>query len=239
MSDGSVCTPLPPRTSVSPDQAFGTKSCTCTYDLFSLEDPPLCFKLIPIRTWTNPAGGMATPGSQLGQLPIATMGFKAMLPSGLDVEAVSTSDFGVSGTDHGVGRVIIAEVVDDAVIGGGLREQISVTKALTGTVAARLTDDDPDNDATVISIANGDAIRRFPQDGTTTKGQPPIEQLEWIVDGVRFSVVIQLDPDAVLTNPTFDESISQFIDSFAPLGIPDSTLQAASANHRGRDAVTW
>ena len=217
MFDGSVCTPLPTPTSVSPDQAVGTKSCTCAYDLFSLEDPPLCFKLIPIRTWTNPAGGMAIPGSQLDQLPIATMDFKPMLPSGLDVEAVSTSDLGVSGTDRGVGRVIIAEVADDALIGGGLREQISITKALTGTVAARLTDDDPDNDATVVSAANGDAILRFPQDGTTPKGQPPIEQLEWIADGVRFSVVIQLGPDAVLKTPTYDESISRFIDSFAPI----------------------
>ena len=49
-----------------------------------------------------------------------------MLPFGLDVEAVSTSDFGVSGTDRGVGRVIIAEGADDALIGGGLREQISI-----------------------------------------------------------------------------------------------------------------
>ena len=239
MSDGSLCTPLPPPTSVSPDQAVGTKSCTCAYDLFSLADPPLCFKLIPIRTWTNPAGGMAIPGSQLDQLPIATMDFEPMLPSGLDVEAVSTSDFGVSGTDRGVGRVIIAEVADDALIGGGLREQISVTKGLTGTVKARLTDDDPDNDAAVISAANGDAILRFPQDGRTTKGQPPIEQVEWIADGVRFSIVIQLGPDAVLTNPTFDEPISQFVDSFAPLGILSSTLQAAPDNHRGPGAVGW
>ena len=97
---------------------------------------------------------------------------------------------------------------------------------------ARLTDDDPDNDATVISGANGDAILRFPQDGSTTKGQPPIEQLEWIADGVRFSVVIQLGPGAVLRNPTFDESISQFVDSFA-------LLESAPDNHRGPGAVGW
>lgn len=239
MSDGSVCTPLPTPTSVSPDQAVGTKSCTCAYDLFSLEDPPLCFKLLPIRTWTNPAGGMAIPGSQLDQLPIATMDFKPRLPSGLDVGAVSTSDFGVSGTDPGLGRLIIAEVADDALIGGGLREQISVIQGLTGTVMARLTDDDPDNDATVVSAANGDAILRFPQDGTTSKGQPPIEQLEWIADGVRFGVVIQLGPDAFLTSPTFDESIIQFVDSFAPLGTPYSTSQAAPDNHRDPGAVGW
>jgi hypothetical protein len=218
MSDGSVCTPLPPPTSVGPDQAFGTKSCTCAYDLFSLEEPPLCFKLVPIRTWTNPAGGMKTPGSQLDQLPIGAMGFTPMLPSGLDVEAVSTSDFGVSGTDRGVGRVIIAEGADQSPIGGGLRQQISVTKDLTGTVTERLTDDDTSNDATVVSAVRGDAIVRFPQDGTTAKGRPPIEQVEWIADGVRFSVVIQLGPDATLKVPTFDESIGRFIDSFAPLG---------------------
>ena len=113
----------------------------------------------------------------------------------------------------------------------------SVTKGFTGTVKARLTDEDPDNDARVISAANGDAILRFPQDGTTTKGQPPIEQLEWIADGVRFSVVIQLGPDAFLRSPTLDESISQFVDSFAPLGILYSTLQAAPDDHRGPVAV--
>ena len=182
---------------------------------------------------------MATPGSQLDQLPIATIGFTPMLPSGLDVRAVSTADFGVSGTDPGLGRVIIAEVADDAQGGGGLREQISITKALTGTVTARVTDDDPDNDATVVSAVSGDAIVRFPQDSTVTKGQPPIEQLEWIADGVRFSVVVQLGPDAVLKSPTYDESISRFIDSFAPLTIPYSTLQAAPDNHRGPGAVGW
>jgi hypothetical protein len=160
---------------------------------------------------------MATPGLKLDQLPIATIGFKPMLPTGLDVQAVSTADFGVSGTDPGLGRLIIAEVADDSLIGGGLREQISITKALTGTVTARLTDDDPDNNATVVSAASGDAIVRFPQDSTVTKGQPPIEQLEWIADGVRFSVVVQLGPDAVLKTPTYDESISRFIDSFAPI----------------------
>lgn len=219
MSDGSVCTPLPPPTSVRPDEAFGTKSCTCAFDLFSLEEPPLCFKLVPIRTWANPAGGMATPGSGLDQLPIGTMEFTPMLPAGLNVEAVSTSDFGVSGTDRGVGRVIIAEVADDAVGGGGLREQISIAKDFAGTVAERLTDDDTSNDATVVSSASGDAIVRFPQDGTAAKGRPPIQQVEWIADGVRFSVVIQLGPDAALKGPTFDESIGQFIDSFAPIGI--------------------
>jgi hypothetical protein len=239
MSDGSVCTPLPSPTSVDPGQAVGTNACTCSYDLFSLQDPPVCYQLLPIRTWTHPGGHMATPGSKLGQLPIATIGFKSMLPPGLDIRAVSTADFGVSGTYPGLGRVIIAEVADDTLIGGGLREQISLTRALTGTVKARLTDDDPDNDATVVSTANGDAILRFPQDGTTTKGQPPIEQLEWIADGVRFSVVIQLGPDAFLRSPTFDESISQFVDSFAPLGIPYSTLQAAPDNHRGSGEVGW
>jgi hypothetical protein len=233
-----VCTPLPPPTSVSPNEAFGTKSCTCAYDLFSLEDPPLCFRLVPIRTWTNPAGGMATPGSQLDQLPIGTLDFTPMLPAGLDVEAVSTSDFGVSGTDRGVGRVLIAEVADDALGGGGLREQISVTKGLTGTVTKRLADDDPSNDATVVSAVRGDAIVRFPQDGTTAKGRPPIEQVEWIADGVRFSVVIQLGPDATLKGPTFDESIGRFIDSFATAGITDPTSQSAADDRRGRDEVS-
>ncbi len=239
MSDGSVCTPLPPPTSVSPDQAVGRTACTCYYDLFSLEDPSVCYQLLPIRTWTHPSGRMATPGSKLDQLPIATIGFKPMLPSGLDVRAVSTADFGVSGTDPVLGRVIVAEVADDSLIGGELREQISITKALTGTVTARLTDDDPDNDATVVSAVSGDAIVRFLQDSTATKGQPPIEQLEWIADGVRFSVVVQLGPDAVLKHPTFDESISQFINSFAPLGTPYSALQAAPDNHRGSGAVGW
>lgn len=236
MSDGSVCTPLPPPTSVVPDQVVGTKSCTCAYDLFSLEEPPLCFKLVPIRTWTNPAGGMKTSGSQLDLLPIATMNFTPMLPSGLDARAVSTADFGVSGTDRGVGRVIIAEVADDALLGGGLREQISVTKDLTGTVMERLTDDDALNDATVVSAVRGDAIVRFPQDGSTPKGRPPIEQVEWIADGVRFSVVIQLGPDATLTGPTFDESISRFIDSFAPVGAIDSTSQSAPGDRPGAGA---
>ncbi|MEY2523978.1 MAG: hypothetical protein QOJ66_2543 [Ilumatobacteraceae bacterium] len=217
MSDGSVCAPLPSPTSVVPGQAVGTTACTCSYDLFSLEDPPVCYQLLPTRTWTHPGGSMATPGLKLDQLPIATIGFKPMLPPGLDVQAVSTADFGVSGTDPGLGRLIIAEVADDSLIGGGLREQISITKALTGTVTARLTDDDPDNNATVVSAASGDAIVRFPQDSTVTKGQPPIEQLEWIADGVRFSVVVQLGPDAVLKTPTYDESISRFIDSFASI----------------------
>ena len=217
MSDGSVCTPLPPPTSVGLGQAVGTTACRCSYDLFSLEDPPACYQLLPIRTWTHPGGHMAIPGSKLDQLPIATIGFKPMLPPGLDIRAVSTADFGVSGTDPGLGRVIIAEVADDSLIGGGLREQISITKILTGTVTARLTDDDPDNDATVVSAASGDAIVRFPQDSTVTKGQPPIEQLEWIADGVRFSVVVQLGPDGVLKTPTYDESVSRFIDSFAPI----------------------
>ena len=217
MSDGSVCTPLPSPTSVGPDQAVGTTSCTCAYDLFSLDDAPLCFKLVPIRTWTNPAGGMATPGSRLDQLPTATMNFKPMLPAGLDLEAVSTSDFGVSGTGPGVGRVIIAEVADDSLLGGGLQEQISLMKGLTGTVMERLTDEDTTNDATVVSAVSGDAIVRFPQDLTVTKGKPPVEELEWIADGVRFSVVIQLGPSAVLKDPTYDESISRFIDSFAPI----------------------
>ncbi len=239
MSDGSVCTPLTTPTSVSPDQAVGTTACTCSYDLFSLEDPPVCYQLLPIRTWTHPGGRMATPGSKLDQLPIATIGFEPMLPPGLDIRAVSTADFGVSGTDAGLGRLIIAEVADDSLIGGGLREQISITKTLAGTVTARLTDDDPYNDATVVSAVSGDAIVRFPQDSTVTNGQPPIEQLEWIADGVRFSVVVQLGPDAVLKTPTYDESISRFIDSFAPLGIPSSRLQAAPDNHRGHGAVNW
>ena len=217
MSDGSVCRPLPTPTSVSPDQAVGTTACTCSYDLFSIEDPPICYQVLTIRTWTHPGGHMATPGSKLDQLPIATIGFKPMLPPGLDIRAVATADFGVSGTYPGLGRLIIAEVADDSLIGGGLREEISITKALAGTVTARLTDDDPDNNATVVSAASGDAIVRFPQDSTVTKGQPPIEQLEWIADGVRFGVVIQLGPDAVLRDPTYDESISRFIDSFAPL----------------------
>lgn len=187
------------------------------YDLFSLEDPPVCYQLLPIRTWTHPGGHMATPGSNLDQLPIATIGFKPMLPPGLDIRAVSTADFGVSGTCPGLGRVIIAEGADDALIGGGHREQISITKALTGTVTARLTDDDPYNDATVVSAVSGDAIVRFPQDSTVTKGQPPVEQVEWIADGVRFGVVVQLGADAVLKTPTYDESISRFIDSFAPI----------------------
>lgn len=237
MPDGSVCTSLPPPTSVVPDEAVGTKSCTCRYDLFSLEEPPLCYQLVPIRTWTNPAGGMKTSGSQLDQLPIATMNYTPLLPSGLDVRAVSTSDFGVSGTDSGVGRVIIAEGADDSLIGGGLREQISVTKGLTGTVMERLTDDDALNDATVVSAALGDAIVRFPQDGSTAKGRPPIEEVEWIADGVQFSVVIQLGPDATLTGPTFDGSISRFVDSFAPVGAIDSLLRSAPGERR--EAATW
>ena len=68
MSDGSVCRPLPTPTSVSPDQALGTTACTCSYDLFSLEDPPVCYQLLPIRTWTHPGGYMATPGSKLDQI---------------------------------------------------------------------------------------------------------------------------------------------------------------------------
>jgi hypothetical protein len=155
--------------------------------------------------------------TQLDQLPIATIAFKPMLPPALDVEAVSTADFGVSGTYRDRGRVIIAEVADDAQGGGGLREQISITKAMTGTVTARLTDDDPDNDATVVSAVSRDAIVRFPQDSTVTKRQPPVEQVEWTAGGVRFSVVIQLGADAVLKTPTYDESISRFIDSFTPL----------------------
>jgi hypothetical protein len=78
-----------------------------------------------------------------------------MLPFRLDAEAVSTSEVGISGTDRCLGRVIIAEVADDALIGDGLREQISVIKGLTGTVKARLTDDDPDNDATVLACRAG------------------------------------------------------------------------------------
>ena len=84
-------------------------------------------------------------------------------------------------------------------------------------MTARLTDDDPDNDATVVSAVSGDAIVRFPQDSTVTKGEPLIEQVEWTADGVRFSTVIQLGADRVLKTPTYDESISRFIDSFAPL----------------------
>ena len=160
---------------------------------------------------------MATPGLSLDQLPIATIDFKPMLPPGLEVEAVSTADFAVSGTYPGLGRVIIAEVADDALIGGGLREQISITKALAGTVTARLTDDDSANDATVVSAVSSDAIVRLPQDSTATKGQPPIEQVEWVAHGLRFSVVIQLGPETVLKTPTYDESISRFIDLFTPL----------------------
>jgi hypothetical protein len=181
---------------------------------------------------------MKTSGSQLDQLPIGTMDFAPMLPSGLDVRAVSTSDFGVSATDSGVGRVIIAEVADDAFIGGALREQISVTKGLTGTVMARLTDNDVSNDATVVSGVRGDAIVRFPQDGTTAEGRPPIEQVEWIADRVRFSVVIQLGPDAILNGPTFDASIGRFIDSFAPIAAIDFSLQSAPGVRRGGDKVS-
>ena len=104
---------------------------------------------------------------------------------------------------------------------------------------ARLTDDDTSNDATVVSAARGDAIVRFPQDGTTAKGWPPIEQVELIADGVRFSVVIQLGPDAVLKGPTSNESIARFIDSFAPIGTLNSTLQSAPGDRRGRDHVSW
>ena len=86
-----------------------------------------------------------------------------------------------------------------------------------GDLAGGLTDDDPANDATVISAATLDALLRFPQDGQTTKGHPPIEQLEWIAEGVRVSVVIQLGPTAVLQNPTFDETIGRFIDEFQPI----------------------
>jgi hypothetical protein len=84
-------------------------------------------------------------------------------------------------------------------------------------------------------------LERFPPTryGSTPKGRPPIEQVEWIADGVRFSVVIQLGPDATLKAPTFDESISRFIDSFAPIGTVDSTSQSAPGVRRGRDQVSW
>ena len=214
-SDGSICTSIQQTAPPNSAEAVVTASCVCSYDLFSLHDAPVCYPRSALRSWTQPGGGVA--GSRLDQIPMSDLSFNPLLPAGLEIHAVSTSDFGVSATDPSLGRIIISEVQDEALIAGGLREQIVVVKGYSGTVADRLTDSDPDNDATVISAATADAILRFPQDGQTAKGHPPIEQLEWIAQGVRVSVVIQLGPTAVLQNPTFDETIARFIDEFQPI----------------------
>ncbi len=130
---------------------------------------------------------------------------------------MSTLDFGVSGVYPGLGRLIIAEVAYDPAGGGGLQEQIDAIDKLPSSVTSRLTDDNPDNDATVVSATSSRAIVRFPQDDQTTKGQPQEEQVEWVAGDVRYSVVIDLGQQAVLHAPTYDESIAKFIDSFVPV----------------------
>ena len=215
-SDGSICTNIQHTAPPNSGEAVATASCVCPYDPFSLQDAPICYPRSALRSWIHP-GGSGAAGSQLDQIPFKDLPFNPLLPAGLEIHAVSTSDFGVSATDPSLGRLIISEGPDDSLIGGGLREQIAVVKGYSGTVTDRLTDDDPANDATVISAATVDALLRFPQDGQTTKGHPPIEQLEWIAEGVRVSVVIQLGPTAVLQNPTFDETIGRFIDEFQPI----------------------
>ena len=214
-SDGSICTSIQQTGPSNSGEAVATASCVCSYDMFSLQDAPVCYPRSALRSWTQPGGGVA--GSRLDQIPISDLSFNPLLPAGLEIHAVSTSDFGVSATDPSLGRIIISEVQDESLIGGGLREQTAVVKGYSGTVTDRLTDGDPENDATVISAATVDVLLRFPQDGQTTKGHPPIEQLEWIAEGVRVSVVIQLGPTAVLQNPTFDETIARFIDEFQPI----------------------
>lgn len=214
MSDGSVCTPLPISDAGGGDQAVGASSCVCAYDLFSDYAPPSCYPR-NIRSWLHPSAGSV--GSKLDEIPVESLGFKPTLPPGLEIQAVSTSDFGVSGTYPGLGRLIIAEVANDPLLGGGLQEQIDATSKLSGSVENRLTDGNPDNDATVVSAAATQAMVRFPQDAQTTKGQPQIEQVEWLAGDVRYSVVIQLGQDAVLHSPTYDDSIANFIDSFVPI----------------------
>ena len=216
-SDGSVCTSITTPGSVGSDQAVGTTGCFCNYDLFSSEDPPTCFLGTHVRTWMHPDGQTGPVGHKLNEIPTDTLSFKPSIPPDLEIQAVSISDFGVSGTYPGLGRMIIAEVANDPLLGGGLQEQIALTSKLSGSVMERLTDDNPDNDATVVSATGVEAIVRFPQDSRTVKGQPAFEQVEWISGDTRFSVVIQLGEGVTLQDPAYGESIGRFIDSFGPI----------------------
>jgi hypothetical protein len=76
---------------------------------------------------------------------------------------------------------------------------------------------------------------------TTTRigtPRPCRRRLEWADGGERISVVIQLGSDAVLKTPTYDESISRFIDSLASVGPAAATLPSERHGHHGGDEVT-
>ena len=134
-SDGSICTSIQQTAPPNSGEAVATASCVCSYDMFSLQDAPVCYPRSALRSWTQPGGGVA--GSRLDQIPIGDLSFNPLLPAGLKIHAVSTSDFGVSATDPSLGRIIISEVQDESLIGGGLREQTAVVKGYSGTVTDR------------------------------------------------------------------------------------------------------
>jgi hypothetical protein len=213
-SDGSVCQPLEIPTPLPTDVAVGTMVCTCAYDLFSSEPAPICYPR-QLSTWAYP-GGFGPLGTTREEIPIGTLAFKPSLPPRLEIHAVSLTDFHISGTYPQLGRLIISEVAYDPLGEAGLQEQIALLSTLPGTVNERLADDDPDNDATVIHANGIDALVRFPQT-PDTQSHPPIETVEWIVGDVRIAVVVQLGPQAELRDPTYDDSISSFIDAFVPI----------------------
>ena len=216
-SDGSICRPLePPTNPPATNEAVGTVGCICPYDLFSNDDPPDCYPR-QLASWKYP-GGVGAVGQVVDDIPRNSLGFAPSLPAGLALHAVSTWNFGVSGTYPTLGRLIIGEGANDPLLGGGLRQQIDLLRTLPGTVEERLIDDNPNNDAVVVKSGDTEALIWFPQDGQTPKGQPPIEIVDWIAGSLRYAVTIQLGAKAMLHGPTYDDRIVKFIDSFRPLG---------------------